>query len=306
MNGLDFSNPLLVSAIKAHRPSSPLFALTVCFLAMFVGLLAGPRLDGILPHPTDADAVLNLAAARAMRVVCIFAAFYAVPLGVALAWERRPAVRTPVGMFRAALLGVSSGVVGLAVALLLAAGLGAATLAPLAPLGAGTLALGVAISACITLSQAAAEEILFRYWLLPVLASRWGVWAGLGVTALLFAAAHLVIGTASPLGLLNIFLAGVLFGLLVLRTGRLSAAIGAHWAWNWCERSIAGAVPNPGIDRLGSLFNVELAGPALLGGSREGLNGAIEVSLALLLLIGLCAALPERAAAPHLWRVRQE
>ena len=52
----------------------------------------------------------------------------------------------------------------------------------------------------------AAEELYFRGWLQPLLCARWGVWAGVIVTALLFAGLHVAGGARAPMSLLNLLL----------------------------------------------------------------------------------------------------
>ena len=71
------------------------------------------------------------------------------------------------------------------------------------------------------------EETLFRGVLLPVLARRWGAWAGVGMSALTFALAHLSLGELLPLLLLGLGL-----GWLRLRSGRLAPCVLMHALWN--------------------------------------------------------------------------
>jgi len=109
-------------------------------------------------------------------------------------------------------------------------------------------------------------------------------------TSALFAAAHALGRPAGGLALVNDTLAGVAFGLLAFRSGGLLAPFAAHFAWNWAEQSLFGLTPNPGVDPLGSLSDLDLVGPTLLSGGRDELNGAIAATAALLLMIGLVLA----------------
>ena len=59
-----------------------------------------------------------------------------------------------------------------------------------------------------------------------------GVW-----TAVAFAALHFVNGSFNPMSLLTMTLAGLFFGLLAEKSGGLALPIGAHFGWNWAERS---------------------------------------------------------------------
>jgi membrane protease YdiL (CAAX protease family) len=71
------------------------------------------------------------------------------------------------------------------------------------------------------------EETLFRGILLPVLGQRLGGTAAVGISAAVFALAHLSLGELMPL-----FVLGVGLGLLRWRSGRLASAVIAHALWN--------------------------------------------------------------------------
>lgn len=148
--------------------------------------------------------------------------------------------------------------------------------------------------------QTAAEEVYFRGWLQPVLCARWGAWPGLLATAVAFSALHLVAGVRSPIAVANLFLGGLLFGLLALRTGGLWAPIMAHFGWNWLEACGLGLEPNPGIGQTGALLNFDLAGPRLWSGGADNLDGSVAVTLVLIALgLGLLVLPPIRTAAPE-------
>lgn len=141
----------------------------------------------------------------------------------------------------------------------------------------------------LVLYQCAAEEVYFRGWLQPLLGRQFGPWVGIGVTAVLFAGLHVLVGVAkAPLSMVNIALAGTLFGLLAWRTGGLAAPVLAHFGWNWAESMWLGLSPNPGVDPYGSILNLDMTGSALWGGSEEGLNASLAVTF---VLLALCAPL---------------
>jgi membrane protease YdiL (CAAX protease family) len=71
------------------------------------------------------------------------------------------------------------------------------------------------------------EETMFRGVLLPVLGRHFGAVAGVLITALLFALAHLSLGELVPLTVL-----GVGLGLLRWQSGRLGASVCLHALWN--------------------------------------------------------------------------
>jgi hypothetical protein len=105
-----------------------------------------------------------------------------------------------------------------------------------------------------------------------------------------------VVVAPGALAFLNVFLAGVLFGVLALRTGGLWAPVAAHWAWNAAEMSGLGLTPNPGLDPLGSVWDMDLGGPSWLGGGRDELNGSITATAVLVAAIVICAALRSTAS----------
>ena len=176
----------------------------------------------------------------------------------------------------------------------------AGTLRPAAelPQETGMLLLGAAV----ILFQTATEEVYFRGWLQPVLVSRWGKPAGVLVAALAFSLLHVMGGARTPVTLVNLFLGGLLFGFLAAYKGGLFAAIGAHFAWNASEQILFGLDPNPGLGSFGALMDLDLAGAAAWGGSDEGLNASIAMTVALLALLVPLAMLAQgrvrqRAAA---------
>lgn len=136
-----------------------------------------------------------------------------------------------------------------------------------------------------TVVQAGGEELFFRGWVQRRLTADWSPIAGLLMTAGVFAALHLLGGARAPLSLLNLLLGGVWFGLLAQRTGGVMAPAGAHILWNASEQLLLGLDPNPGVGSFGALFDRDLVGRAIWGGSDEGLNASIAVTLVLVALI---------------------
>ncbi|MET0251593.1 MAG: type II CAAX endopeptidase family protein [Novosphingobium sp.] len=213
--------------------------------------------------------------------LALFAPLIVLALALGLA-ERRRVLRAGERPALWLALGLASGVGGLALCVgyvWLHGGLRPAPLLP--PPAAAMLALGLAITAM----QVAAEELLFRGWLLAALAERTGAWGGVVLSALAFSAFHLVGGIEQPYSLVNLLLGGVWFALLALRSGGLLAPFAAHYGWNVTEDLGLGLVPNPGQGSFGALWDHDIAGPALWGGSIEGLNPTLAMTVVLLALI---------------------
>ena len=174
-------------------------------------------------------------------------------------------------------MGLACGSAGFGAAVLIAYLAGSVTTGPPAPSPIGALALG----GVVVLFQSAAEEAFFRGWLQPVLGARWGSWAGLLVTSAAFAALHIIAGAHGVLAVVNLFLGGLLFGLLALRTGGLLAPAAAHFAWNWSESGLLGLSPDPS----GSLLNLKLGGAPLWSGGLDTMNGSLAATVVLTALI---------------------
>lgn len=84
--------------------------------------------------------------------------------------------------------------------------------------------------------QGSTEEILFRGWLMQLIASRHGLWIAVILNSLLFSLLHgLNISPSKELylGLLNIVLFGLFISLYAAREGSLWGVCGWHAAWNW-------------------------------------------------------------------------
>lgn len=178
-------------------------------------------------------------------------------------------------------LGAAIGLGGLFAAFAYARIAGVAVPVTAASAGAGALLLGTVA----TIVQTAAEEVYFRGWLQRALGDAWGPAPALLVTAIVFAALHLLGGARAPLSLVNLLLGGLLFGLLAQRSGGIAASTAAHLSWNWSEQLLLGLDPNPGTGSYGALFDHDLIGAPLWGGSPEGLNASIAVTLVMAALL---------------------
>jgi hypothetical protein len=201
-------------------------------------------------------------------------------------WRRGSEPLTDVAM------GLACGSAGFCTAVLIAYMAGSVTTGapPASPAGA------IVLGAALVIIQAVAEEAFFRGWLQPVLGASWGVWAGLLLTAAAFAALHIIAGAHGALAVINLFLGGLLFGLLALRTGGLMAPAAAHFAWNWSESGVLGLSPDPS----GSLLTLRLSGAPLWSGGADTMNGSLATTLVLSVLVGaflVARTSPQTAAA---------
>lgn len=163
----------------------------------------------------------------------------------------------------------------------------------------GVVPLMLLWGAAAVLLQTSAEEIFYRGWLQPALADRWGLPAAVLAGALVFAVAHVLGGGAAlaPIPLLNMVLGGIMFGVLAAWGRGLAAVLGLHFAWNATEQLLYGVDPNPGVGEFGALIDRDLRGAAIWGGSEQGLNASIGMTLALVAILIPLIVLTWRRAA---------
>jgi uncharacterized protein len=138
----------------------------------------------------------------------------------------------------------------------------------------------------VFLAVAVHEEFAFRgYWLFSF-ARRFHYWRAALITSLVFGAAHLGNPGENVLGILQVVGIGLLFCLMIRRTGTLWFALGFHAAWDWAETFFYGT-PDSGLLGVGRYLNTSVQGPKWLTGGSAGPEGSLIAFLVLL----LCALL---------------
>jgi membrane protease YdiL (CAAX protease family) len=298
MEPLTTYNVWIESITGAQRRLHAVPALILALAAMSFALLAAPVLYEALGGTSSGSGTAASPFSRAIAYLFLFTPLY-LCAGLALLWEQRAPRRAPIASWKALTLGVAVG--GL---LFLLAVLGASVagllILPAASANDGLL-IGVAFAAVLTAFQSYSEELFFRGWLQPIIATDWGLFAGLAVSSALFAIAHCVTQEIGLIAVINIALAGVMFGLMALRTGGVAAPFAAHATWNWLEQSVLGLAPNPGVDSLGSVVDVDLIGPGVLSGGTDGLNGSLLVTAVLAVAV-MALLTPGLSAADRLKR----
>lgn len=123
--------------------------------------------------------------------------------------------------------------------------------------------------------QSFEEELLTRGLLQRVIKDKWGVVPSIILPSLIFVALHLINPGINFFALLNIFLVGVLFSLMVYATGSLWLAAAAHGAWNFLQGPIFGQNVS-GNAGSGSFFRFEAIGNNnLVLGDKFGPEGSL-------------------------------
>jgi membrane protease YdiL (CAAX protease family) len=127
------------------------------------------------------------------------------------------------------------------------------------------------------------EEFAFRGYLQFTLTTGMGFWPSAIVLSLLFALAHAANPGETKFGLFSVVCFGMLFCLIVRRTGNLWWVVGFHAGWDWGQTFFYG-VADSGLPAYQNLFNSSFSGPRWLTGGSVGPEASIFTPLTLLLV----------------------
>ncbi len=117
------------------------------------------------------------------------------------------------------------------------------------------------------------EELLSRGYLLPYLQKHYGVvWAVIS-SSLFFAAMHLANDHLGAVGLISIFLAGVLLAQLRLVYHNLWVPIGVHFIWNYLQGPVYGFSVSGNATE--SILTPTFEAPSLINGGEFGIEGSV-------------------------------
>ena len=242
---------LLPENMKLDRPPGSYYGILVSYLAAVPALIgAGVWALRVLERLPSHTLGISLTGAWARQLLLgLIAGLAIVGLMLGLLWGGRMATVLPHGAEKETLL-----LLGAAAAFMLLVGL--------------------------------TEELLFRGYLFQTLLRGIDPLLTLFLTSAAFALFHLNNDNWSLLGLTNIFLFGVLLGLLYLRSGSLWLPIGLHAAWNFGQVLLH--VPVSGNEvPFPTPFTAVLIGDRLLTGGAFGLEGSVILSALLLGVVAL-------------------
>ena len=130
---------------------------------------------------------------------------------------------------------------------------------------------------------ASTEEVICRGFMLDVLSFKGKRIVGLLLSSAVFAYLHVTNECASVTGILNIFLVGILFGLIRFLTNGLVYPILIHWLWNLVTGMVFGWSVS-GHTMLPSLFRPILRPPWGGFGPEESILMTISIAGCLIIL----------------------
>jgi membrane protease YdiL (CAAX protease family) len=216
--------------------------------------------------------------------------------------ERRPAgalgfawtSRTP----REVIVGTTLGLVAIAVAVAPLLAVGAVRYIA-ADGGAGDWVVVVGRDFSLFAVAAAAEEALFRGYAFQVLVRGVGSVTATVAASGAFALAHYGNPNVGRVGLLNIFLAGVVLSAAYLRTRSLWFATAVHVGWNWGMATLLD-LPVSGLDLFDTpLYDARVEGPDWLTGGAFGPEGGLAATAAFALALAAVLRMPGLEPAPE-------
>ena len=136
----------------------------------------------------------------------------------------------------------------------------------------------------IAFSVAIFEEILIRGIILRILEERFGSYIALVISAVIFGALHLFNPDSTWISALYVGIeGGLLMGAAYLYSRNLWFPISIHFAWNFMQSGIFGAVTS-GNEKTSSLFTTQINGNHWITGGSFGPEGTIQAVIFCLLV----------------------
>lgn len=128
-----------------------------------------------------------------------------------------------------------------------------------------------------------AEEFSFRGYLQYTLTTGMGFWPSAILLSAAFGLAHRGNPGETHFGLLSVVLFGLVFCLILRRTGNLWWAVGFHAGWDWGQTFFYG-VPDSGLAPFHNLLNCSFSGPRWLTGGTVGPEASIFTPIVLIIV----------------------
>ena len=187
------------------------------------------------------------------------------------------------GWVRDFALGSLMGAASLAIAVGIAASLGALTF-EVQTREIGPLLRGLLLTSFLFVIAGAVEELIFRGFAFQALVHNLGGPLAIAITSLIFGLAHGSNPGASVFSTINTVLAGIWLALAYLMTRSLWLATALHWSWNFAMVFIFG-LPVSGLTTLGELAWLRgiVGAPGWVSGGTYGPEAGVGATLALIL-----------------------
>lgn len=127
----------------------------------------------------------------------------------------------------------------------------------------------------IMFTVAIIEEILVRGIIFRIVEEKLGSYISLTISAVLFGVFHLTNPHGTLISAICITTAGFLFGAIFMYSRNLWMPIALHFAWNFTQSGIFGAITS-GNEKTSSLLEAKIQGPEFITGGEFGPEGSVQ------------------------------
>lgn len=130
----------------------------------------------------------------------------------------------------------------------------------------------------IMFTVAIIEEILVRGIIFRIVEEKLGTYISLTISSVLFGIFHLANPNGTLISSICITVAGFMLGAAFIYSRNLWFPIALHFAWNFTQSGIYGAITS-GNEKTNSLLNAKIQGPQFITGGEFGPEGSIQAIL---------------------------
>lgn len=130
----------------------------------------------------------------------------------------------------------------------------------------------------IMFTVAIIEEILMRGIIFRIVEEKLGTYISLTISSVLFGIFHLANPHGTLISAICITMAGFMLGAAFIYSRNLWFPIALHFAWNFTQSGIYGAITS-GNEKTNSLLNAKIQGPEFITGGEFGPEGSIQAIL---------------------------
>lgn len=125
------------------------------------------------------------------------------------------------------------------------------------------------------------EEIFGRAYIMSILKQTKNKWAIILISSIIFAALHLFNNAIGILPLINLFLAGILFGYMFMKSNNIWMPIGFHITWNYFQGYIWGFQVSG--NEVNGIYQVKTMSNNIINGGAFGPEGGLVVTFILII-----------------------
>lgn len=151
----------------------------------------------------------------------------------------------------------------------------------------------ILIPLTIAFTVAIIEEILVRGIVFRIIEEKLGSYIALLISGIIFGALHLANPNSTLLSGLCITIAGFLLGAAFIYSRNLWFPIAIHFAWNFMQSGIFGAITS-GNEKTASLLATKIEGATLITGGEFGPEGSVQATLFCLIAVIILLTLSKK------------